>query len=97
MLRKFAGILLATALVAGPAFAATDNAGSAAVTTPSRHHVLSKRSKVTKHTKIVTHARKHAHKHLVHGKLHKTKQAQHLKPAPKHKAHLGKTAKVAKS
>ncbi len=97
MLRKFAGLLLATALVAGPAFAATDNAGSAAATTPSRHHALSKHSKLTKHTKIVTHARKHAHKHLAHGKLHKTKQARHLKPATTHKAHLGKTAKVAKS
>jgi hypothetical protein len=84
-------------LVAGPAFAATDNAGSAAATTPARHHALSKQSKLTKHTKIVTHARKHAHKHVVLAKPHKTKQAQHLRPATTHKAHLGKTAKVAKS
>ena len=97
MLRKFAGLLLATALVAGPAFAATDNAGSVTAMTPARHHALPKHSKLTKHTKIVTHARKHAHKHVVHGKPHKTKQAQHLKPATTHKAHLGKTAKVAKS
>jgi hypothetical protein len=96
MLRKFAGVLLATVLVAGPAFAATDTAGSAAAVTPAGHHAFSKHAKLTKHTKVVTHARKHAHKHVAHSKLHKTKQARHVKPATTHKAHLGKTAKVAK-
>jgi hypothetical protein len=96
MLRKFTGVLLAAALVAGPAFAATDNAGSAAATAPAGHHAFSKHAKVTKHTKV-THARKHAHKQVAHRKLHKMKQARHVNPATTHKAHLRKPAKVAKS
>jgi len=95
MLRKFAGVLVAAALIAGPAFAAqsTDNTGA---TTPAGHHAMAKHAKSTKHTKIVTQAQKHAHKHVAHGKLHRTKQVRHLKPAATHKAQLGKTTKTVK-
>jgi hypothetical protein len=97
MLRKFAGVLVATALIAGPAFAVqpTGDNGAAA---PAGHHAAAKHAKSTKHVKIMTQAQKHAHKHVAHGKLHRAKQARHLKPAPTHKAaQLGKSAKAVKS
>jgi hypothetical protein len=86
MLRKFAGALIATALIAGPAFAATsaDNSAVKPVTAAAHHHAIAKHAKLTKHAKSAkhtktVHARKHAHKHVAHGKLHHVKQARHLK------------------
>jgi hypothetical protein len=99
MLRKFAGVLIAAALVAAPAFAAqsTDNAAASGATAAAGHHAAAKHAKSTKHTKTATRARKHAHKHVAHGKLHRAKQVRHLTPAATHKAQLGKTAKAVKS
>ena len=99
MLRKFAGVLLATALLAGPAFAAqsTDNTGPTSATATAGHHAVSKHVKLTKHGKIVRHARKHAHKHLAQGRHHKLKDVRHVKPATKHKAHVAKAAKADRS
>lgn len=100
MLRKFAGILLATALIAGPAVAAQpNNAGSTA--THNHRHAVYKHAKLGKSAKLV-HARKHIHKHVAHGKTHTMKQARHFKPTPTHKSqlaksHPGKTAKITKS
>lgn len=99
MLKKFAGVLLATALLAGPAFAAqsTDNTGPTSATATAGHHAVSKHVKLTKHGKIVRHARKHAHKHLTQGRHHKLKDVRHVKPATKHKAHVAKAAKADRS
>jgi hypothetical protein len=96
MLRKFAGVLLATALIAGPAFAAqsTDNAGSTTTAALANNHAVSKHTKhtkLTKPTKMVGHVQKHVHKHVTHGKIHTMKQARHLKPTTTHKSHLAKT------
>jgi hypothetical protein len=98
MLRKFAGMLLATALVAGPAFAAptADHPGSTSATATAGHYAPAKHVKATKHRKIVTHARKPAHKQMAHGRLHKMKDVRHVKPTT-HKAHVAKAAKVDKS
>jgi hypothetical protein len=97
MLRKFAGALIATALIAGPAFAATsaDNSAVKPVTAAAHHHAIAKHAKLTKHAKSAkhtktVHARKHAHKHVAHGKLHHVKQARHLKPATAPKATTSK-------
>ena len=92
MLRKFAGVLVAAALIAGPAFAAQSTDNTRAIT-PAGHHEKAKHAKSTKHRKIVTQA---AHKQVAHGKLHRTKQVRHLKPAATHKAQLGKTTKTVK-
>jgi len=99
MLRKFAGMLVATALIAGPAFAArsADNATASAAAAAAGHHAAAKHAKSTEHAKTAKQARKHAHKQIAHGKLHRVKQARHLRPATTHKAQLGKTAKVVKS
>jgi len=99
MLRKFAGVLLATALLAGPAFAAqsTDNAGSTAAAATASHHAAAKHMKLNKHGKAAMHARKHAHRHLAQGRTHKMKDVRHVKPTTKHKAHVAKAAKVDRS
>jgi hypothetical protein len=99
MLRKFAGVLLATALLAGPAFATqpTDNAGPTSAAATAGHHAASKHLKLTKHRKTVTHARKHAHKHAARGRLHKMKDVRHVRPTTKHKAHVAKAAKADRS
>jgi len=105
MLRKFAGVLLATALLAGPAFAAqsTDNAGSTAAPATAGHHAAVKHMKLNKHVKphkhgkVVMHARKHAHRHLAQGRAHKMKDVRHVKPTTKHKAHVANAATVDRS
>jgi hypothetical protein len=84
MLRKFAAALLATALIAGPAFAASPagNVGStpATVTTPASTNVTKPVAKPA--TKMVKHFRRHVVRH----KVGKIKLAQHLKStkAPRH-------------
>ena len=99
MLRKFAGVLLATALLAGPAVAVqpTDNAGPTSAAMTASHHAAVKHGKLNKHGKIVTHARKHAYSHLAQGRAHKLKDVRHVKPTTKHKAHVAKAAKIDRS
>ena len=105
MLRKFAGVLLATALLAGPAFAAqsTGNAGATAAAATAGHHAAAKHMKLNKHGKLhqhgktAMHARKHAHKHMAQGRAHKMKDVRHVKPTTKHKAHVAKAAKIDRS
>lgn len=96
MLRKFAGVLVATALIAGPAFAAgsADNTTASAAASAAGHHATAKHAKSTKHTKTATPARHHTHKHVAHGKLHRAKQVRHRGPATTHKVPPAKTAKV---
>ncbi|MGA8616834.1 MAG: hypothetical protein WB760_35075 [Xanthobacteraceae bacterium] len=84
MLRKFAVAMLATALIAGPAFAASPpgNAGStpATVTAPASTTVTKPMAKPA--SKMVKHFRRHVVRH----KVGKIKVAQHFKStkAPRH-------------
>jgi len=105
MFKKLAAALLATALIAGPAFAAptAGNGGATTTTTTATtHHAVSKHAKLAKSKKLANHARKHINKHVARGKVHTMKQARHVKPTTTHKSHLakshiGKTAKITKS
>jgi hypothetical protein len=104
MLRKFAAVLLATTLIAGPAFAAqpSGNAGATpaapAATAPAPAGAATKTvSTPVKPIKTVKHVRKHARKHVVRGKTHTMKQARHLKPAKTHQSRVSHKAKSVKS
>jgi negative regulator of sigma E activity len=92
MLRKFAAVLLATALVAGPAFAAqsSDSAGAtpAAATTGVNAKVQTSTSKPTK---PVMHARNHVRKHIARAKVGTMKQARHVKSTKTHQANVSKS------
>lgn len=101
MLRTLSAALLATALIAGPAFAAepTGTAGStqpaatssvnAGVTTKTvAHHA--------KRAKTVKRVRKHVRKHVARVKTHATKQARHVNATKTHQSrviHTGKSNK----
>lgn len=78
MLRKFAAALLATALIAGPALAASPvgSAGSPAAVSASVN------KPTVKHAKMVKHFRRHVVRHNVG----KTRMAHHFKStkAPRH-------------
>jgi hypothetical protein len=104
MLRKFAAALIATTLIAGPAFAAqsTGTAGTAPATAPVTAPVATapaSAAATVKTTKTVHHTVKHDRKHLARGKngiktgsksgtMH---LARHVKPAKTHQANTGKT------
>jgi hypothetical protein len=88
MLRKFAAALLATALIAGPAFAAPP-AGSVGQTpaTPTATAPAPANPAVkpaAKPTKMVKHVRKHLSRH----KVSKIKVARHLKVSKTHRHHV---------
>jgi hypothetical protein len=73
MLRKIAAAVVATALIAGPAFAAPPS--STAGATPATSSTMTKPA--AKPTMTVKHVRKH--RHLVrHKVVHKTRVARHL-------------------
>jgi hypothetical protein len=82
MLRKFAAAMLATALIAGPALAASPagNAGSVPATAPASTTVSKPMAKPV--TKMVKHFRSHVARH----KVGKIKVAHHFKStkAPRH-------------
>jgi hypothetical protein len=105
MLRKFAAALLATTLIAGPAFAAqpSGNAGSnpaasAAAAPASGTNAVTKQT--AKPTKTVKHARKDARRHVARGKVGTIKVSRHFKSTKTHRhhvaAHVVKPAKVGK-
>jgi hypothetical protein len=82
MLRKFAAAMLATALIAGPALAASPdgNAGStpATVTAPASSTVTKPMAKPA--TKMVKHFRTHVVRH----KVGKSKVARHFNSTSRH-------------
>jgi hypothetical protein len=98
MLRKFAAVLLATALIAGPALAAppAGSAGSAPATVST-----SVNKPAVKHAAMVKHFRRHVARH----KIGKTKMARHFKSTPRHHIaaplvkhpKLNKTSKIMRS
>jgi hypothetical protein len=106
MLRNFAAALLATTLIAGPAFAAQPSAdvGSkpATVTTPAATTAPApaKETSATKPVKTVKHARMHARHHVARAKIGKSrsmKVAQHAKVShQRHAAHIAKPLNAGK-
>jgi hypothetical protein len=97
MLRNFAAALLATTLIAGPAFAAqsSDTAGSTPATqaAPAASTTNAKQSVAAKPAKMVKHAAKHARKHFAHRKTGTMHQARHITPAKTHQASVVKSVK----
>lgn len=97
MVRNFAAALLATTLIASPAFAAqsSDTAGSAPVTqaAPAASTTNAKQSVATKPAKMVEHTAKHARKHFAHRKTGTMHQARHITPAKTHQASVVKSVK----
>jgi len=101
MMRSLTAALLATALIAGPAFAAsaTGDAGKtpAAATAAGSGKTVEKQA--AKHRQIVkTH---HALRHVVHHKGGKITYARHVNRLKKHRhhvaAHVGKPGKIEKA
>lgn len=108
MLRKFAAALLATALIAGPAFAQTGGNSPAKPATPAvqttpnapavstaaaKHAVKSVKS--TKSAKSTRHGVKHVRKHASQaGKSKLTHRAPHMKPRKAHHGHAAKSGKL---
>jgi hypothetical protein len=98
MLKTFAAGLLATALIAGPAFAQTSNSSAAPTKTPAAASANTQAAPaatnakpVANTTKTVQHAKAHKKtvKHVAgrsHVKSSKTHQARHVRPVKSHQA-----------
>src|SRR4029077_4186440 len=87
----FAAALLATSLIAGPAFAVepSGNASSAAtVRTDAKATVkaAAPAGQPTKHLR--KHVRSHARKHVAHRSIHRTKTVHHFQGSKTHKAYV---------
>jgi hypothetical protein len=95
MLRNFAAALLATTLIAGPAFAAqsTDTAG-ATKAAPAVAATTVKTGATVKPVKLVKHLTRHTRKYVAHRAVGAMHQANQLKPAKTHQASLAKPAKT---
>ncbi len=93
MLRKFAAALLATTLIAGPAFAAqpSGSAGSPAPAATAGAKTAATPTAPTKHLR--KHARSHARKHVARRSDGRIKTVHHLKAGKTHKAHAAPAAK----
>jgi hypothetical protein len=98
MLRKFTAVWLATAMIAGAAYAAEPSATPGSTTPPAAVSANAKTAAApttpTKHLR--KHARRTTHRHFVHRNVHGMKTAHHLKNGKSHKAHLARVGKVAK-
>jgi hypothetical protein len=95
MLRNFAAALLATTLIAGPAFAAqsSDTAG-ATHAAPAASVTAAKTSETAKPVKVVKHVTKHTRKHVAHRTVGTMHQARQIKPAKTHQASIAKPVKT---
>src|SRR5580704_8544550 len=96
MLRNFTAVLIATALIAGPALAAqpSSNAGAApAAPTTIKGQNAIKQTEVRKPVKTVRHARNHVRYARTYGRYH---VAQHVDHVTKHLAKPGKVTKTNK-
>lgn len=90
MLRNFAAALLATSLIAGPAFAMeSGNASSAAtVRTEATPTVKGAASSAQPAKHMRKHARSHTRKHVAHRNTHRMKTVHHFKGSRTHKAYV---------
>jgi len=99
MLRKFAAALLATTLIAGPAFAAPPSGSAGSTPAASTAAAPASTNAVTKQTakptKTVEPARKHARKHARH-KLGTMKVSRHFKSAKMHRHYVAAPVKPVK-
>jgi hypothetical protein len=102
MLREFAAAVVATALIAGPAFAAqsADKTGGMVPATPAAPSAQTSQtapaaSSTVKPTATVkqTQTVKHVRKHVARGKNGTMHQARHIKPMKTHQANVTKAAK----
>jgi hypothetical protein len=91
MLRTFAAALVATALIAGPAFAA-EQSGTAGAT-PAAAATQTAPAANAKQAAAQPVKHKTARKHLVRGKTGTMHQARHVKPVKTHQANTGPAAK----
>jgi uncharacterized protein YdeI (BOF family) len=89
MLRKFAAALIASSLLAAPAFAA-QSSGSAGATPAAP---AAQTQQPANPTKTIKHARRHIHKHVVRTKSGTMHQARHGKLVKAHQASVAKPAK----
>lgn len=88
MLRNLAAALLATALVAGPAFAA-EQTGTMAAPAPAigtNVKVGAPSTQPAKHLR--KHVRSHTRKHVAHRSIHRTKTVHHFTGSKTHKAYV---------
>jgi hypothetical protein len=96
MLRNLAAALLATTLIAGPAFAAetSGTAGStpATQTAPAAAATV-KPAVAAQPVKMAKHTAKHVRKHYTRSKAGSMHQARHVKPAKTHQANIAKSTK----
>jgi hypothetical protein len=95
MLRKIAAGLLATALIAGPAFAAQPQ--GEAGTPPAAAAVHQKIASVHKIKHLRKHTSRHFRVHFVRGKTGTVKLAHHTKTAKPLRSHAAKTARHLKT
>ena len=100
MLRNFAAALLATTLIAGPAFAAQQssnprNTVAPAATVGGDIKAAVPSARPAKHLR--NHVRSHSRKHVAHRSTHRTKTAHHFTPGKTHKAHVAPMTGSAKS
>ena len=93
MLRNFAA-LLATTLIAGPAFAvepsgnASSPAPSATVRTDARATVKAAAPSVEPAKHLRKQVRSHSRKHVAHRSIHRTKTVHHFQGSKTHKAYV---------
>jgi hypothetical protein len=90
MLRNFAAALLATSLIAGPAFAEpSGNAASAAtIRTDAKATVKAAAPSIQPAKHLHKHARSHTRKHVAHRSVHRMKTVHHFKGSKTHKAYV---------
>ncbi len=100
MLRNLAAALLATALVAGPAFAAQPSGTTGHMAAPATAvgtdvKAAAPSTQPAKHLR--KHVRSHTRKHAAHRSIHRTKTVHHVTGSKTHKAYVAPMSGVGKS
>jgi hypothetical protein len=95
MLRNLAAALLATSLVAGPAFAAQQSGNTGGMAAPpatvsSDAKAAATSTQPAKHLR--KHVRSHTRKHVAHRTIHRTKTVHHFTGSKTHKAYAARIA-----
>jgi hypothetical protein len=100
MLRNLAAVLLATSLIAGPAFAAQQSGNTGGMAAPPATvsgdvKAAAPSTQPAKHLR--KHARSHTRKHVAHRTIHRTKSVHHFTGSKTHKAYVAPMTGSAKS
>lgn len=94
MLKNFAAALLATSLIAAPAFAQTNDTGKAAAPAMQSQSAPAPQAPTAAKTSVKHHAAvKHSKKHHMSRLRGATHQARHMKLTKAHQASVAKAAK----